>query len=89
MANNISIDGKLLAAGGMSQFGVTATSTQPAATAQSSVNSTTITTVSSTSLTTLDLTKINALVARVEEIRVLQNAIRDALIATGVIKGSA
>lgn len=63
---------------------------QPAATAQSTVASTTITTtpsttitttpttaitsVGSTSLTAADVTRINALIARVEEIRVVQAA---------------
>lgn len=62
---------------------------QPAATAQSTVPSTVITTVSSTSLTTLDLTKINAAIGRIEEIRVLVDAMRTAMVNTGVMKGSA
>jgi len=61
---------------------------QAAATAQSAINTTVITTVSSTSLTTLDLTKINALIARVEEIRVYVAQTRADLIAYGLQKGS-
>lgn len=79
MANNISVGGKILGAGGDTAYG---------ATAQSSVPSTTITTVSSTSLTTLDLTKINALIGRVEEIRVLQDRTRTDLINAGIQKGA-
>lgn len=62
---------------------------QPAATAQSSGASTTITSVGSTSLTTLDVTRINAAFARIEEVRVLTDAIRTALVAQGLIKGAA
>lgn len=80
MANNISIGGQILGAGGNTAFG---------ATAQSSFPSTTITTVSSTSLTTLDLTKINALIGRVEEMRVYLAQTRTDLINAGIQKGSA
>ncbi len=68
-------------------FGITPV-VLPAATAQSTVPSTVITTVSSTSITTLDLTKINAAIARIEEIRVLVDAMRTAMVAVGVMKGS-
>lgn len=83
---------------------------QPAATAQSSWASTTITTaptttitsVGSTSLTALDVTRINAAFARVEEIRVVSDALvtrveamrlyldrtRTDLVALGLQKGS-
>lgn len=61
---------------------------QPAATAQSTVASTTITSVGSTSLTALDVTRINAGFARIEEIRVLTDAMRTALVDLGLIKGS-
>lgn len=103
MANNISIDGALnvvgaeTIAGGVTigdaaadtvGFYGTTPVAQPAATAQSSSPSTVITTVSSTSLTTLDLTKINALIARVEELRVLSDATRTALVSLGIMKGS-
>lgn len=66
----------------------TAPVVQPAATAQSSGASTTITSVGSTSLTAADVTRINAAFARVEENRVLLDAMRTALVNTGVIKGS-
>lgn len=61
---------------------------QPAATAQSNVATTTITNVGSTSLTALDLTVLNSLIARVEAIRVQSQANRDALVNTGLAKGS-
>lgn len=79
MANNISVGGKILGAAGDTAYGFTA---------QSSVPSTTITTVSSTSLTALDLTKINALIGRVEEMRILQDRTRTDLINAGIQKGS-
>jgi hypothetical protein len=75
--------------GGVSMYGITPPGSQQAATAQSSFASTVITTVSSTSLTTLDLTKINALIARVEEMRVYLAQTRTDLIAVGIQKGSA
>lgn len=62
---------------------------QPAATAQSSGASTTITSIGSTSLTALDLTRFNAAFARIEEVRVLTDAIRTALVTVGLMKGSA
>lgn len=61
---------------------------QPTATAQSSGASTTITSVGSTSLTALDVTRINAAFARIEEVRVLTDAIRTALVNEGLIKGA-
>lgn len=84
---------------------------QPSATAQSAVATTTITTgasttitsVGSTSLTALDVTRINAAIARIEEVRVVVDALvtrveagrvlsdanRSALVTLGLIKGSA
>lgn len=60
-----------------------------AAAGQSAVASTTITSVASTSLTAADVTRINALIDRVEAIRVLQDQTRTDLIAYGLQKGSA
>lgn len=91
MTTAISIDGTRLGGSGIGVglFGVTATTAQPAATAQSTVASTAITNIGSTSLTATDLTGLNALIARVEAIRVLEDAMRTALVNTGVMKGSA
>ena len=61
---------------------------KPATTSQSAVATTTITSVGSTSLTALDVTRINALIDRVEAIRVLQDETRTNLIALGLQKGS-
>ena len=89
MANNFVVDGTLRVAGGLGLFGTSTTATQPAATAQSAVASTTITSVGSTSLTALDVTRLNALIDRVEAIRVLEDSMRTALVNTGIMKGSA
>ncbi len=82
-------DGTMLGRSASALVGMWGTVTvQPAATAQSAVPTTVITTVSSTSITTLDLTKINAAIGRIEEIRILTDAMRTALVASGVMKGS-
>lgn len=62
---------------------------QPAATAQSAFASTVITSVASTSLTALDVTRINALIDRVEAMRVYLAQTRADLVAIGIQKGSA
>lgn len=69
-------------------FGVTPVARQTA-TAQSAVATTTITNIGSTSLTATDVTSLNALISRVEAIRVLQAQTRSDLIAYGLQKGSA
>ena len=74
--------------GGYLGFFGAAPAVQPAATAQSSGASTTITSVGSTSLTALDVTRINAAFARIEEVRVLTDAMRSALVTLGLIKGA-
>lgn len=69
-------------------YGVTAI-VQPAATAQSAVATTTITTIGSTTLTAADLTSLNSVVARVEAMTSLINALRLAGVNLGAWKGSA
>jgi hypothetical protein len=61
---------------------------QPAATAQSAITTTTITSIGSTSLTALDLTRLNALIDRVEAIRVYVAQVRTDLVEIGIQKGS-
>ncbi len=73
---------------GQSFFGVAPVNSQPAATAQSAVPTTTINTVGSITLTAADLTTLNSIQARVVSLTTLLNQIRSDIVTEGFIKGS-
>lgn len=72
----------------ISFYGVTPV-VQPAATAQSAVATAAITTLATTPTATDIATIVNALIVRVEAVRVLTAQQRTDLISLGLIKGSA
>lgn len=85
---NLAVDGNIGSSAALQGFYGATPTAQPAATAQSAIATTAITAVGSTSLTATDLTSINALITRVEAIRVYVAQTRTDLIALGLQKGS-